>query len=274
MCIIFSTCWYTLKAKFDASVFKLWIDNMLSNINNYYLVVYTDEKSVNFIQPYSDKNPRIMVVIKSLEEFYCYKYSEKWIQNHTVNYNINQKVDWKVNMLWSEKINFVCNTIEKGYFKEVDNSTQWYGWCDIGYFRGRPIHDTPVSKLNVWPNPTKINALNPNKIHYACVCNHQDFIHYLIQMINNKNDRGLPIEPIPSYQESIAGGFFMMHKDKAEWWKTTYYTQLQNYFENGYLVKDDQIIVADCVFSNMAHFQLYREDSQFDNWFMFSRLLL
>ena len=33
-------------------------------------------------------------------------------------------------MLWCEKISFVKKTIEKNYF-----NTDWYGWCDIGYFR-------------------------------------------------------------------------------------------------------------------------------------------
>jgi hypothetical protein len=247
---------------------------MLSNVNNYYLVVYTDENSVNFIQPYSDRNSRIFIVIKPLEEFYCYTYKENWIKNHEVNYNINEMTDWTLNMLWSEKINFVYNTIKQKYFIEEENTINWYGWCDIGYFRGRPFEDTPINELNMWPNPTIINDLNPTKIHYAYVNHNSDLIHYLTKLINNKNSTGLPIIPIPAEQKSISGGFFMVHKDKAEWWKTTYYSQLQNYFENDYLVKDDQIIVADCVFSNMEHFQLYFENTQFDNWFMFSRLLL
>ena len=44
-----------------------------------------------------------------------------------------------------------------------------------------------------------------------------------------------------------------------EAWHETYYTQLQNYLDNNYLVKDDQIVIVDCVFSNIDKFQLYRE---------------
>jgi hypothetical protein len=35
-------------------------------------------------------------------------------------------------MLWSEKISFVKETMDNQYF-----NTEYYGWCDIGYFRNR-----------------------------------------------------------------------------------------------------------------------------------------
>jgi hypothetical protein len=43
---------------------------------------------------------------------------------------------------------------------------------------------------------------------------------------------------------------------------------------NKYLVKDDQTIVLDCIFSQQKHFSLARENNtNYDNWFMFQRLL-
>ena len=42
--ITFSTCWYNFKAKFPSQVYLEWIDNMLTNVNNYYLVIYTDKE--------------------------------------------------------------------------------------------------------------------------------------------------------------------------------------------------------------------------------------
>ena len=44
----------------------------------------------------------------------------------------SHKTDWKLNMLWSEKIAFVKKCYDNKYFPETD----WYGWVDIGYFRG------------------------------------------------------------------------------------------------------------------------------------------
>jgi hypothetical protein len=73
---------------------------------------------------------------------------------------------------------------------------------------------------------------------------------------------------------SIAGGFFVCHKEKIDWWRDTYDTKLKLYFDNGYLVKDDQIIIVDCIFSNLSEFCLCKEQNHYDNWFLFQRYLL
>ena len=45
------------------------------------------------------------------------------------------------------------------------------------------------------------------------------------------------------------------------------------YFDNDYLIKDDKILIIDCVFTYPENFQLYRENIEyFDNWFMFQRI--
>ena len=51
--------------------------------------------------------------------------------------------------------------------------------------------------------------------------------------------------------------------------------KLNLYFKHDELVKDDQIIIADCVFSNLKHFHLCKENTpNLDNWFLFQRFLL
>jgi len=175
---------------------------------------------------------------------------------------------WQLNMLWSEKIWFVKESRDKRYF-----DTEFYGWCDIGYFRNTP-NDTHAELLSQWPDQNKICRLDKSKIHYACINNDTKYTDALIRFINNKNNVGLPKVPIPPDQTSIAGGFFVIHKDKINWWFQTYNNKLMLYFRYNYLVKDDQIILADCIFSNTSHFTLYREKSRFDNWFMFQRVYL
>ena len=99
-------------------------------------------------------------------------------------------------------------------------------------------------------------------------------MNYLLKLVNNKNSTGLPVQQIPSTQNSIAGGFFIIHKDKIGWWVNTYNSKLELYFKNNYLVKDDQIILVDCTLSNLNDFLLFRENYQtLDNWFMFQRIL-
>jgi hypothetical protein len=266
--ITFSTCWYVFKAKFDTSVYKKWLHNMLTNVNNYNLVVYCDIDSYGYIFPYLT-NDRIMAIIKPMEEFYTWKYREKWIENHEHNMLLNTKVDWKLNMLWCEKINFVRETIENKYF-----DTEYYGWCDIGYFRGRS-NDLPINMLEKWPSHDKIMNLDKTKIYYAQINNNQFYMDQLKKLILNKNSVLLPKVPIPPDQLSIAGGFFISHFENIPWWHNEFYGKLERYFSYNYLVKDDQIIVADCVFSNMHRFHLCKENNvNYDNWFLFQRYLL
>ena len=158
-------------------------------------------------------------------------------------------------------------TYENKYF-----DTEYYGWCDIGYFRNRE-NDLQSKDLTHWPKNEKIIALDRNKIHYALINNDQTYISNLHQIIKKKNRKGLPIHEIPPGQNSIAGGFFTLHKSKIEWWHETYYNRLMLYFDNDYLIKDDQILIIDCVFTYPANFQLYKENIEyFDNWFMFQRI--
>jgi hypothetical protein len=98
----------------------------------------------------------------------------------------------------------------------------------------------------------------------------------MTQLINNKNEKGLPTNPIPPIQQSIAGGFFILHRNKIKWWAKIYETKLRDYFENDYLVKDDQMILVNCILDDdlKHHFQLYYEKKpKLDNWFLFQRIL-
>lgn len=273
MKITFSTCYYILKAKFNATVFLQWCENFLSIMSNCNVVFYTNEETLNIlnsntlIERYL-KNDNIHIVIYNLEDFHTYKYKTEWELNHINNSSLNNLVDWKVNMLWNEKINMVKKTMNEKYFV-----TDFYGWCDVGYFRNRN-NDMHTSLLTSWPNPTFFETMNTSKIYYSMVNNDTSFLMMLYSLINSKNDNGLPLNPIPSYQISVAGGFFICHKDKLDWWHNIYYSKLELYFKNNYLIKDDQIILIDCIFTQPNDFCLPMEQNiKYDNWFMFQRIL-
>jgi len=271
----FSTCWYRLKAKFDATIYLNWIDNMLKNVNQYYLVIYCDSDSYPDLEKYNVGNSKIKIILFPLEKFHGYQYKEFWLQNHQKNLLLNQNTGWEVNMLWNEKIWFVENTIREKYF---ETTTDYYGWCDIGYFRGRP-NDLPSSLYGLWPNNEKISLLDKTKIHYALINNDQIYLQSLHQLIQNVDEiTGLSKREIPPFQLSVAGGFFILAKEKMGWWREEYKIKLESYIRENRLVKDDQIILVDCIFSNFnleEHFILYQErEPEFDNWFMFQRILL
>jgi len=266
MDITFSTCLYNLNSKFDLTIYLKWMNNLFSIVNNFNLVVYTDENTIKFID--TKNNPRIRVILKPIENFYNYKYKNCWIKNHEKNYLLNDRIDWQVNMLWSEKIWFVNETIQNKYF-----DTDYHGWCDIGYFRNDPL-SIPTLQLKNWSNQNILRRIDWTKIHYACVNNNFNYTNSLKETIMNKNEKGLPVTPIHPNTVCIAGGFFLIHKKKINWWKEIYEEKLVCYFENNYLVKDDQIILDDCIFTNKEHFNVYMEfQPNLDNWFMFQRIL-
>jgi len=214
------------------------------------LVIYTHEELYDFVVQCS--KPNYKIVKKEIPEFYNYRYKSSWEENHTKNESLKH-TSWELNMLWSEKIHFVNETVEKRYF-----DTEFYGWIDVGYFR----EDYTVTN---WPNPDKIKTLE-SKIYYACVNNDENYINYIENLVRT-NQR------LPNDQVSIGGGFFILPKEQINWWTDTYDTKLKSYFDNKFLVKDDQIIIADCIFNNKEKFVLIKENDKYDNWFMFLRFL-
>jgi hypothetical protein len=272
--LILVTAWYILKSKFNVEIYQQWISNLVLNVKEFKLVIFTNEESKWMIESFlqNNENENIKMVILELEDFYGYQFKDQWIKNHTQNDLLNNQIDWRVNMLWSEKIAFVKRASDNNYFdidKDKDKE-HWFGWCDIGYFRGGS-NNMNVNKIKEWPNKNKLLMLDRNKIYYNQVNN----LNTLARIILNKNVNGMPITPIPPNQESIAGGFFLITPEKINWWNEIYYKRLDEYFKNNYLVKDDQIIIIDCIVNNISEFKLIKQEIEnMDIWFSFSHYLL
>lgn len=267
--ITFSSCFYIVKSKSDPEVYIQWMDHFMSIVNpNFNLVIYTDAHTREYIN--DGGRPNIKVVVKPMAQFYNMKYKKDWEKNHKKNTLLNEMTHWKLNMLWSEKLAFVKETIEKQYF-----NTEWHGWCDIGYFRNRAQLDTPLSELSNWPSPSVIAALDPAKVVYGIINNDEAVVQGLFAQLKRRNAQGLPEQPLSPSQTSVSGGFFMVHRDKMAWWFSTYDAMLSLYFKHEYLVKDDQMVLIDCIVQNREHFALQREVGKpYDNWFMFQRILM
>jgi hypothetical protein len=112
-----------------------------------------------------------------------------------------------------------------------------------------------------------IENLNPNGIYYAYVCHKNILSYYINNILNNIL--------IPYHQASISGGFFIIHKNKIEWYHKVYYDKLSYFFNHKLLVKDDQYIILHCVANHIKDFFLlkYPETSMDDSWFLFQKFL-
>jgi len=236
--ITYSTCFFRIKSKFPPEKYIEWIKNFMyiTSFQNFNLVFYTNIESVGDIQKINTNN--IKIVIINYEDFFCNKYKNEWIKNKEKAIDIQEKEnDWKLNMIWSEKIYFVRYTIKNRFFPE----TLYYGWCDVGYFRNR-INDVSINKLTKW---SKSINLNLDKIHYGWINNH-----------------------------GIAGGFFILNKKNIDWLFEIYMTELQISFQENKYVKDDQQILMKVWEKNKNRFELHYENfAKYDSWFMFQRIL-
>lgn len=257
--ITFATCWYSVPSKFNGEIYEKWMQNILNHVKEFNLVIFTNVESKHTIEKYVSKNDkRIKIILKEFEEFHTFCWKDRWIQNHIKNSAMNKISGWMLNMIWNEKIHFVKESM--GIFDSL-----YYGWMDIGYFRDKPI---PTS----WPNISKISE---DKIMYAIVCDNREF-QELRTIVKNENGDFLPCVPIPPLQISVAGGFFISHKKDLDWWHKTFYTRLKQYFEKEYLVKDDQMIIIDCIIHNEIKFDLGKNEYPKhtpNRWFYFQDFL-
>lgn len=259
MLVTFATCWYALKSKFPINTYLEWMKHFFASVNNYYLVIFTDTEGEITLRAHFPDHVLIKIVVKPYEAWHNYQYKSDWITNHQKNTLLNDRTEWTLNMLWAEKISFVNDARLNQYFPP----TEFYGWCDIGYFREGP-------EVN-FISPLKIQALNKNKIYYAHVAK----IDAFRQTIQNKNEVGLPRTPIPPHIICISGGFFIAHHHKIAGWHQLFDTKLRLYFQHNYLVKDDQIIIIDCILSEPDRFELISESENNGKnpWFQFRRFL-
>jgi hypothetical protein len=60
MLITLSSCFYILKSKFPIKQYIKWMNNFISLVNNFNLVIYTDDYSSQYIDINNNKNIKII----------------------------------------------------------------------------------------------------------------------------------------------------------------------------------------------------------------------
>lgn len=270
--ITFVTSWYKLKSKFSHNKYISWIKNLLSITNNFNLIIFTNKESYQLIEKLIDKTKQnIHVIFREFEQFNTYQFKDFWIKNHNIStMELHKNTDWKLNMLWNEKIFFIKEAVQLQIVK-----TKYYGWCDIGYFRNEP-DNVHTNYLTNWPNNDKLANFH-SLIHYGCVQTNKEQYellenNYKEHYKNNINKK----EPNPDYNSiCFAGGFFILPMNIVKIYADLYKDKLTYYFKNNFFIKDDQVIVADIIFNNRNLFYIHYETNiKYNNWFMFQRLLL
>lgn len=285
------TAFYVLPAaKFPKETYTQWLTNFLQIVwynPHIYLAIYTDSHSQQWL-PQMAANltaaNKVSVIERPMEEFYMWKYADFWRKNHDANVLLRRTTSWELNMLWNEKLWFLRDVVREppaGFER-----TPFYAWCDAGYFRSRGGGaDLEVAGgLNYagWAAPARMAQLDPGKIYYALVNTDIAYVRYIKGLVQ----RGAAI---PADQVTVGGGFCMVGAGNAasaaqiDDWCMHYENVLMDFIERDELVKDDQIILANCIFSTLAEkegrFFLVKENGGggggggYDPWFVFQRFL-
>ena len=236
-----STCWYTFKNKHNTGKYIEWMKNFLNYVDNFNLIIYTNKNSVDIFKNFN-LSDRVKIVILEKEDWDLIQYEEQLLNNFERNICLKNQLSFEVWLVYLQKTYLVKKTIKDNHF-----DTKFYGWCDIGYFRNTTAKD--------WATSRSLNKLSYEKINYCLMKNL--FIDKLRFFLNQKNSTIDKVRRrIPPNQQSIAGGFFIGNKGKCLEWSGFFDTTLMYYLDNDLLIKDDQIIILDCVLQKERFFNL------------------
>lgn len=265
--ITFVTCWYRMNSKLSQDVYIKYIHNFLDNVSNANIVIYTNTDSYEDVQ-FAESKSNMKIILCDFYEFETNKLIPFLQKNKNNPSYTNKSLDIELQMVYLEKVAFLKKTIDHNPF----NST-WFGWCDIGYFRCRNV-DIQMNQIKQWPRKNIENNLEKDKIYYGNVNGNVRHVFNLFTICVNQNAAGLPKMQLPHDMVAISGGFCLLHRDKMTWYYDKFYDLLNKYVHNGYYVKDDQMIIFNCIALNQVHFKICTEfDKMYDNWFMFQRIL-
>ena len=286
--ITFSSCLYQLKNRHGIDKHLEWFRDFIKVVNRFYLVIYTGENEYPVLQNEidtigeEDTRNKIKLIVKPFTDFQNYKHERFWRSNNERSENILRDVaDWRLSMLWCEKTHFVSETIEKRYF-----DTEYYGWCDIGYFRDSLSTSVYRDTIrHAWPNPITIKRLHKDKIYYGCNVqpNHMGkstrWMARHFHPSNIDSTTGIPRDLYRPDAHYFSGGFYITGREKAIWWNDTFQCALEKYINAGAFMKDDQHIISYCIFtgSRDEDFRIiYSSDNTSigDPWFLFRDFLL
>lgn len=233
--IVFYTLIYKIKSKFDFKKYQEWGNNLIKNLNNQTLVVYTDKNTYNLLKRILNNNNNIKIIFLELSDFKYYKYIDFF--NNCTKLTEGHDIDSKLLLIWLERIIILDNL--KNYI-----TSKFYSYVDFGYFRDELMYNNFL-KSNI--------ILDKDKIYYCLVKN--DIIYLKNDILIYYRDN----KEYPNKNDGIiGGGFFIIHSDKINFYINLIENKILSYINNNILIKDDQIIITDVIFdkNNIDHFSL------------------
>lgn len=233
--IVFYTLIYKIKSKFDFKKYEEWGNNLIKNLNNQTLIIYTDNYTYDFIKKIFNNNNNINIIFLELTEFKYYKYIDFF--NNCTKLTEGYDIDSKLLLIWLERI-IILNNL-KNYI-----NSNFYSYIDFGYFRDEILYNNFLKNDII---------LDKDKIYYCLIKNDIIYLKNDILLYYNNNKH------YPNKNQGIiGGGFFIIHYNKINFYINLIDNKIISYINNNILIKDDQIIITDIIFdkNNIDHFLL------------------
>jgi hypothetical protein len=156
-------------------------------------------------------------------------------------------------IIWNEKTKFVMDAIGNNFF-----DTNYFCWCDIGYFRDDNYHSKNF--------PTLTNITQKNKLYILQLHPFTSIEKDMLALIKKKDNHLLNIFQTIVH---LSGNCFIGHDSSWNEWNKNYYAIMDKLIENDSFIGKDQDIMA--LVSG-----LYPETVSLieqDNWFFFQKYL-
>ena len=191
-------------------IFNDWFKNTLNVDENY--VIYCNNNDLQLLKLNREKfKNKTIFKNKDINEFYTNTLN---INNKTNSIHVPSK---ELGLIWLEKINLLYETsLENPY------NSDWFCWIDAGISSLRnKVIENPVTITN-----NIIHLLDKNKINYSTSENNEVNTDWY------------------NYKHNLAGGMFIIHKEKVEYYRNIFYEYLIDCIDNcnDYPCYSDQII--------------------------------
>ena len=253
MKITLITAYYNINSKQPTDFYLKNANNFLSTVETP-IVLFTSSEYVKTFKEMR-KNFPIIIIERPFEDLYAWThYKNKWIED---NKNDPEKYighSPELYAIWSQKIFFVDEIIDKNPFK-----TEFFFWCDIGAFR-EPKHLPLLRKF-----PQRTEYFLEDKIIFSSVerLDKRFIINY----------KGINIDT--SNCPRIVGGLWGGSISACKKWKNAYVDMLSQYINNKIFAGKDQHVMLSAILHDSALSTIIMPDPRYnhDKWFYLEYLL-
>ena len=261
--MIFYTIIYKIESKFDFEKYIEWGKNLINYLQNYKLIIFTNDETYNIIKKIIKDKKNIEIFYFNIENFYYFKYKNFLLQNTCKDCFPDHKISYKLILLWIER-HLLVEKIKNKY------KSDFYCYIDWGYIREKN------KSIEI-----KDYKFDENKIQWGLVNSKENAFEYYNHLfktkdknILKKNIKDIIInQKIEKYQPIFGGGFSIIpHKMVYEFLKI-YKHSLNYILDNQILFKDDQSIIAYTIINNLNKFKLIYKEKDKIEWFPFIYLL-